>query len=354
MKPKHFRHLSAAAFFFLLSIPSAYAQDCTPVASWVGPSPAYGNKFIYKASIDIYEQYQDPHTADVGTAFGQVYVHNLVPINSSAPGAPMFNCNYKSGSLNYEGNIDFGAPTGNVYPSGIPGIGYRTKLHTVNGDYWGTGVMLPNSQYYNQLSIYTGKTITTAIIGLIKTGSISMIGPFTGVFAVEKFDNQELFEYRFSGNLKPIYPQKPTCTIEQVSPVDLGSHPATRFTGIGSVTQAKDFQVNVNCTGGQSNHTAYMTFTDNTDTNSTRNYLLLQASGVSGLGVEILHNGSPVSFGPKTAPITQSNVKQLGTITQQQMTSFSLPLQARYRQTAQRVTGGGPANAAMLLTVSYP
>ncbi|CAB5715384.1 P pilus assembly protein, pilin FimA [Delftia tsuruhatensis] len=352
MKPKPLSYLSTVALFFLFSIPSAYAQECDFVESWTGSRPTYGDRFIYRSTVEEYTQYSDPYTSPVGTTLGMLYVHNLAPINSTGP-SPMFNCKSKSGSIIYEGSPDFGVPNGNLYASGIAGVGFRIKIHTVNGDF-NTGYMAPHSIYYNQTDIYRGKQVTYALIAIIKTGPISIFGPFTGVFAVEKFNNQVLFEYQFSGTFKPTYPQKPTCKMEQVAPVDLGSHAAARFTGTGSVTEAKDFEVNVSCTGGQSNHTAYMTFTDNTDTNSTRNYLLLQASGVSGLGVEILHNGSPVSFGPQTAPITQSNVKSLGTIMQQQMTSFSLPLKARYRQTGNSVTGGGPANAAMLLTVSYP
>lgn len=269
----------------------------------------------------------------------------------------MFNCNSKSGNINYEGSPGFGSSNNNIYPSGIPGIGYRIKIHTVDG-VWNSGYMAPHSIYYNQIDNYPGKRITYAMIGLIKTGPISVIGPFTGVFAVEKFNSQVLFEYQFSGNFKPIYPVKLTCALKPTPPVDLGTHPITKFTGPQSTTPPQSFNVDLSCasTTPGSSINAYMAFTDNVNTANTSNALTLHSSPVTGLGVQILRNGNPVRFGPQNAGVGSPNVQNVGPITQPGAPgafTYSVPLQARYVQTGSSVSGSGPAKAQAMVTVNY-
>ena len=356
MKPKHLRHISAAALFFLFSIPSAYALDCIPVASWVGPRPTFGDTFIYQGT-EVYEV-RDPSTVGIGQAFGQIFFQSMRPINSSYGGqAPLLNCQSKTGSVSFTG---MGAPLGNDFPSGLPGIAFRIKFHTPDSNFWNDGTLLPETRNYNSLTNYPGRIQTNAVILLIKTGNVPSIGPFTGTFAVEKWNNsnQVLFEYQFSNTINIIHPIKVTCSLKPIPPVDLGTYPVTKFTGPQSTTPPQNFNVDLSCasrTPGSSIN-AYMTFTDNINTANTSNALTLQSSPVTGLGVQILRNGNPVRFGPQNASVGSPNVQNVGPITQPGTPgefTYSIPLQARYVQTGNSVSGSGPANAQAMVTINY-
>ncbi|CAB5715416.1 P pilus assembly protein, pilin FimA [Delftia tsuruhatensis] len=95
-----------------------------------------------------------------------------------------------------------------------------------------------------------------------------------------------------------------------------------------------------------------MTLTDNTNTGNTTDALSLSTPQVSGVSVQILRNGIPLHLGPQNGP----NSHYLGTISPPPgggAFSYSIPLQARYKQTGSSVSGGGQANAEALVTINY-
>ncbi len=171
-----------------------------------------------------------------------------------------------------------------------------------------------------------------------------------------------LYEY-ILGNSSVTPPiVNPTCNLQTIPTVSLGAYPISRFTGTNTVTPLKDFDITLNCQGGSqgSSINATMTFTDESNRANTSDVLSLDTSQsqVAGVGVQIFWNNSPVRFGPPTtAPGSSSNVYALGTITPpgQGGTAFTytIPLQARYKQTASHVTGGGNANANATVTINY-
>ena len=302
--------------------------------------PLLGDHYLYtpyNTNIRIFVD--DPNSVDVGQPFGQIQLH-MAPNSWGPRPQPYFAC---SGAGHVE-IVGQGQPIlGDVYPSDLAGIGFRINIG---------GRRLPLREQ-RSVSSYPGPTDVLATIALVRTGQISATGPFSQTFAYERVDGQTLFEYQLP-TLTTTPPQQPTCLLHHIDPVDLGTHAASRFTGVGTVTEARDFQVELTCSGGSAGTRtkAYATLTDNTDPGNVSDVLSLYASRVSGLGVEILRNGSPLHFGQQTAAPGSPNVWEAGTIVPGQA-SLRIALQARYRQTAISVTGGGPAHAQALLTINY-
>jgi type 1 fimbria pilin len=154
----------------------------------------------------------------------------------------------------------------------------------------------------------------------------------------------------FSGDLQI---KAPTCAAAaQTQNVELGSIPATKFTGIGTVSELKPFAINLICSGGDENVDAklYVTLTDNTNPSNTSNTLSLTSdSQAKGVGIQVFKDSTQLGFGPDSAAVGNKNQWYAGTTGNG---FFSIPLQARYVQTSQTVTPG-PAKGRMTFTISY-
>ena len=152
-------------------------------------------------------------------------------------------------------------------------------------------------------------------------------------------------QYVFSG--VTLVPINPTCTLVSDSiSVPLGTHPDTRFTGLGATTDKVPFSIQLSCSGGDLNTQIkpFVTLSGTTDT-QVPSVLALTDSQVSGVGVEVLRNGAIQGFGA-------ANGWQAGTISQG-TANFQIDLEARYRQIRNTVSGGGSANALATFTIDY-
>lgn len=185
-------------------------------------------------------------------------------------------------------------------------------------------------------------------IDFIKTGRISLTfdeiqiqGPF--------------LEMRIAGDLAAQYaftditliPTNPTCTVVSDNiTVPLGTYPTTRFTGLGTTTDKVPFSIRLSCSGGDPNTQVkpFVTLSGTTDTQYP-SVLALTGSQVSGVGVEVLRNGTAQGFGA-------ANRWQAGTVSQG-TANFQIDLEARYRQIRNAVSGGGSANASATFTIDY-
>ncbi|KEH14844.1 hypothetical protein GY15_01520 [Delftia sp. 670] len=108
-------------------------------------------------------------------------------------------------------------------------------------------------------------------------------------------------QYVFSG--VTLVPINPTCTLVSDSiSVPLGTHPDTRFTGLGATTDKVPFSIQLSCSGGDPNTQIkpFVTLSGTTDT-QVPSVLALTGSQVSGVGVEVLRNGAIQGFGAATA-----------------------------------------------------
>ncbi|HBJ98567.1 MAG TPA: hypothetical protein DDZ62_00330 [Delftia acidovorans] len=234
-----------------------------------------------------------------------------------------------------------GAPDVRIYPSNVSGIGLRISMKGI-----GT---IPNELpiLTNSYPIPEGENFIITI-EFIKTGPISTIFgdiPLAGPYMEMKIAGALAAQYVFSG--VTLVPINPTCTLVSDSiSVPLGTHPDTRFTGLGATTDKVPFSIQLSCSGGDPNTQIkpFVTLSGTTDT-QVPSVLALTGSQVSGVGVEVLRNGAIQGFGA-------ANGWQAGTISQG-TANFQIDLEARYRQIRNTVSGGGSANALATFTIDY-
>ena len=108
------------------------------------------------------------------------------------------------------------------------------------------------------------------------------------------------------------------------------------------------------CAGGEANTrlTAFITLTDATQaTNRSSTLTLAQNSKARGVGIQVLRNNVPVSFGPDSGSLGNANQWNAGQVAQGQ-NSLKIPLSARLVQTAGSVTPG-VAYGRATFTMSY-
>jgi type 1 fimbria pilin len=111
----------------------------------------------------------------------------------------------------------------------------------------------------------------------------------------------------------------------------------------GSLTQ----NLQLNCPAGSN---LQMVITDQTMPANRGSILTLAAdSGASGFGIEVLHNGKPVLFGPDSASVGAENQFSIGN----NLSGFvSIPLTARYIRTS-LTSRAGSVKALATFTMSY-
>jgi major type 1 subunit fimbrin (pilin) len=239
----------------------------------------------------------------------------------------------------------------NVYETNVPGIGI-----IVWDDY--------------QLSMYVGNTLTPwwriraggnsgvfltnvkmhfYVTGTVSTGTVSFSGPF-----VESWGNSPLAivagalkyaEMKLNGSVSI---QSTTCETPNIS-VNLDKHLSSEFSGINSKSAAKAFNFEIKkCDPGMNsvNYTfkpaAGVTLKQ---AGTSNQYITLDGSSTAtGVGIQVLYeNDTLVPFNSKIK-YTGYNKTTGG--------SYTIPMKARYIQTASTITGG-TANSAVEFTMSY-
>nr|WP_232447339.1 fimbrial protein [Burkholderia ubonensis] len=134
----------------------------------------------------------------------------------------------------------------------------------------------------------------------------------------------------------------------------LGEVPVKTFTGIGSVSPARSFDIRLNCSGGGlgTSTNVYTTLTDLTNPGNRSNVLsLTRDSRATGVGIQVLNGSTVLAYGPDSNASGNINQWKAGSVTPGTAT-FSIPLSARYVQTAGSVTPGSAAGRATF-TMSY-
>ncbi|QKH36379.1 fimbrial protein [Achromobacter pestifer] len=150
--------------------------------------------------------------------------------------------------------------------------------------------------------------------------------------------------------------QPPTCSISSAGPIkaSLGSFPAKSFKGVGSTSPARPVNIDLKCNGGDPGMSAeaHVTLTDATNTGNRSNVLTLSPdSQAKGVGIEVLKGDTVLAYGPDSNATGNLNQWHAGTISTG-MSTFSIPLTARYVQTDPVVTPGS-ANGRATFTMSY-
>jgi len=124
--------------------------------------------------------------------------------------------------------------------------------------------------------------------------------------------------------------------------VPLGEVLTKTFTGIGSTSPDKHFNIGLTCTQPAGTYTVALTFNATADASKASGVLALTggASAASGVGIQLLKDSTPVEFGHEL-PIGTAESGVL-----------SIPMTARYYQTAADIKPG-QANGIATFVVSY-
>ncbi|MGN4151780.1 fimbrial protein [Burkholderia gladioli] len=238
-----------------------------------------------------------------------------------------------------------GTPINQIYPTSIPNIGMRLTVWTIP---------LPKLRASASRS---GTWNLTLKIELIKTGEITAGGMLSGtIFQLRESaaDKPLLLEARFAAPVN-IQPRVPTCQVATPSvTVPMGTMTTSMFTGPGSTTFARHFEIALACSGGAANTSthAHVTLTDaSLPGNISTTLSLTKESTASGIGVQIRRDDKLLGFGPDSDAVGNTNQWYMGNIVQG-TAELRVPLTARYVQTGTKV-GAGSANARATFTLSY-
>ncbi|VWC82624.1 type-1 fimbrial protein subunit A [Burkholderia lata] len=254
-------------------------------------------------------------------------------------------------------------PTGvtyTVWNTNVPGVGIAIGVRSyVNGCQWQawldlgtTGAPFPSP--WTGWVCNTNGSVTNggqAQMALVKTGAITA-GTMTGGVLFEGGSAQSTTgtytvatTSRKSFSLSSTIINVAACTTPNVT-VNMGSPMRSEFTGIGSTTkQAVAVNVAVNACPIGLNSIQYQFIPVNAVLDSTNGVLALSSgSTATGIGLQLKDsNGNALKY---NAPYTLTSYsKSTGG-------SYTIPLTARYYQTAAKVTAGS-ANAVLTFTMTY-
>jgi type 1 fimbria pilin len=146
----------------------------------------------------------------------------------------------------------------------------------------------------------------------------------------------------------PINFVEKTCSVTSkdimfaLPPMRSGDFPAVGSTA-GSITK----NLQLNCSSGPDVH---MVISDQTTpSNRSSTLTLTPDSAAKGFGIEVLHNSSPIRFGPDSAMAGAENQFSVGN---NLSGAISIPLTARYVRTSANITAGSVKGLATF-TMSY-
>ncbi|WP_241291621.1 fimbrial protein [Burkholderia stabilis] len=257
---------------------------------------------------------------------------------------------YYRGVTAIVGQTGSGSKAGAIYSTGIAGIGMRLSFpaNTPVGAYW------PQQRVMNSTWSSVNPAIPVyVLIEFIKTGPITAGGVLAGEVGEWNVDN--LFKWisiRVDGVIG-IQPQVPTCRVTTPAiTVPLGNMPASTFTGVGTVSSSKPFNIVLQCSGGEKGAitNVHTTLTDHTDPGNVSDTLSLASdSSATGIGIQVLNGSTVIKYGPDSSAAGNTNQWKAG---EAGNGTFTIPLTARYIQTAPKVTPGA-ANGLATFTMSY-
>ncbi|MFI0488505.1 MAG: fimbrial protein [Yersinia sp. (in: enterobacteria)] len=124
-------------------------------------------------------------------------------------------------------------------------------------------------------------------------------------------------------------------------PVSLGLTPQTDFTGVGTTSKSIPFNIDLIDCSPTTNVKVTFSDTSGSPSPGIPGVLALTSGGATGVGVQLLDaTNNPIPLGAEFG------------VGQTVGTTFSIPLKARYYQTAAKITTG-PANSTANFTMTY-
>lgn len=248
------------------------------------------------------------------------------------------------------------APGGReTYSTGINGVGLRIKF-AMGASSWSRGYWPVTQPYSGNPTGAVGVTQRyTLYLELVKIGPITAGGALTGevagVFAGPG-NSWQTGSFRIGGSIV-VQPQVPTCRVTTPTiTVPLGSIAASTFNGVGTVSPSKPFNIVLQCSGGVTGTVTnvHTTLTDHTDPGNVSDTLsLARDSGATGIGIQVLNGSTVIKYGPDSSAAGNTNQWKAG---EAGNGTFTIPLTARYVQTAPKITPG-TADGLATFTMSY-
>ena len=231
-----------------------------------------------------------------------------------------------------------------TFPTNVPGIGVR--LFNPAGD--------PNNAYPTGPQTATGTSTGVGLnhthgytLQFVKTAAVVGSGTVTSAdIPVWQYNINAgayvLYNYPISGTIQF---QQGACQTPDVR-VPLGRWPQTTFTGIGSSSGTRPVSISLNSCAAGMNSITYRIDPVTTVVNAAQSVVALDASSsATGVGVQLLDSTGTQPFPLQTwTTFTGYNAATGG--------SYTIPLKARYYQTAATVAPG-LANTSMTFTMQY-
>lgn len=233
-----------------------------------------------------------------------------------------------------------------VYKTNVPGIGIRLYRQSYNG--------IISTYYPHVLEDYTGQhTSTKLAAGYFVVEIFRLKGP-TGAGALKP----GLYSTYWGNGTGPSLPiltshvlgngisvVNSTCQVDTGSrniAVDMGEAPKYLFTGVGSTVNERNFDININCVGGndsvwskaRGDVSLSFNYTPDPDTSASLGVMKNNADrdGARGIGVQLLNN--------RGLPVINESFLYVGKLRPDSQTRFNIPMKARFYQTRTQVNGG--------------
>ncbi|WP_196494063.1 fimbrial protein [Burkholderia stagnalis] len=258
-------------------------------------------------------------------------------------------------NLTYRGTtpvVSNNGAMGDLYSTGIPGVGMRFRFYRDDGGPVVGGWWPQTTPWrYSEATILAAATL---LIEFVKYGPISAGGVLTGEIGgwFVRDNTEQVLSNRITGSIV-IQPQVPTCRVTTPAiTVPLGSMPASTFTGVGTVSPSRPFNITLQCSGGETGTVTnvYTTLTDHTNPGNVSDTLSLASDATAtGIGIQVLNGSTVIKYGPDSSATGNTNQWKAGEVGNG---TFTIPLTARYIQTAPKVTPG-TADGLATFTMSY-
>ncbi|WP_337264087.1 MULTISPECIES: fimbrial protein [unclassified Serratia (in: enterobacteria)] len=234
-----------------------------------------------------------------------------------------------------------------IFPTGLEGLGCYLFMETNTGGYGFIGTANAVTGYTKEnsasLSTVAGRTYQFAI-GFVKTGTIPygssnrVAAQTVGTFVYSK--DSEAVAGPGQANISGFNVAVLACSLQTTSiNVVLDAVKTGDLTRTGTTAKPKVFNLGLNC-DPDANINVRIDGTQDPDTAATGVLKANSTGSASGVGIQLLYNGSPFKLNNTTKLKTSAGGAEL------------LPFTAQYYQTKEKVTPG-PINAAATLTITY-
>lgn len=262
-------------------------------------------------------------------------------------GAQLSGITYTEGGLTYP-----------IFGTNVPGIGIIIGIKATSAANY-TPVTRPITYFYPNSTPSRGMGISLHA-KLIVTGRLT-----TGVYPIASQDLVRVYANGPAGsntatkdsiltlNATTVTIKARTCEMVGAASRSVPLLPVSKnlFSGVGTTAGAPaDFSLTTRCGDGVK---LYATMTDGSDAGNTGNTLKpAEGTTASGVGVQIVRDGLPISFGPDSSASGNINQWYIGTANSGGSEVFTIPLKARYVQTETNMVAGA-VKARATVTFSY-